>query len=283
MRAAVYRRYGGPSVVTVEDLDTPRPRRRGGAGPGHGIRRERRRCRDALGHALRGATLRRACSAHACACSARSSPASSPATARASTGSRSAMPSGASPAPACARTPSTWSCPRMASSSPCPPALDPGRRRCAHRSDGAVVPRRHRRTRRGADDPHQRRVRCGGHVRGAAGRAPGRRRHGGVQRRARGARPRARRATRCSTTGPATSSRTLRAQGRTFDVVFDVFGNLGYRRARDLLTPTGRYCGTVPTLPILWHTLLTRRSSGQRGVIAFTGLRGEGCRAVRPA
>lgn len=67
----------------------------------------------------------------------------------------------------------------------------------------------------------------------------------------------------------------LRGQGRTFDVVFDVFGNLGYRRARDLLTPTGRYCTTVPTLPILWHTLLTRRSSGRRGVIAFTGLRGK--------
>ena len=66
---------------------------------------------------------------------------------------------------------------------------------------------------------------------------------------------------------------TLRDQGRTFDVIFDVFGNLGYRRARALLTPTGRYCGTVPTLPILWHTLLTRRSSGRRGVIAFTGLR----------
>jgi len=67
----------------------------------------------------------------------------------------------------------------------------------------------------------------------------------------------------------------LRAQNRAFDVVFDVFGNLGYRRARALLTPTGRYCGTVPTLPILWHTLLTRRSSGRRGVIAFTGLRGK--------
>lgn len=66
----------------------------------------------------------------------------------------------------------------------------------------------------------------------------------------------------------------LHEQGRTFDVVFDVFGNLGYRRARPLLTPTGRYCGTVPTLPILWHTLRTRKSRGQRGVIAFTGLRG---------
>ena len=67
----------------------------------------------------------------------------------------------------------------------------------------------------------------------------------------------------------------LRDQGRTFDVVFDVFGHLGYREARHLLTPTGRYCGTVPTLGILWHTLLTRSSKGKRGVIAFTGLRGK--------
>ncbi len=66
---------------------------------------------------------------------------------------------------------------------------------------------------------------------------------------------------------------TLRGQGRAFDVVFDVVGNLGFRRARVLLTPRGRYCGTVPTLPILWHTLRTRKSKGQRGVIAFTGLR----------
>lgn len=67
---------------------------------------------------------------------------------------------------------------------------------------------------------------------------------------------------------------SLAEQRRTFDVVFDVFGSLGFRRARVLLTPTGRYCGTVPTLPILWHTLRTRKSAGQRGVIAFTGLRG---------
>jgi NADPH:quinone reductase-like Zn-dependent oxidoreductase len=67
----------------------------------------------------------------------------------------------------------------------------------------------------------------------------------------------------------------LLSAGRTFDVIFDVRGNLGYRRARALLTPTGRYCGTVPTLSILLHTLLTRKSSGRRGVIAFTGLRGK--------
>ena len=76
---------------------------------------------------------------------------------------------------------------------------------------------------------------------------------------------------------------TLRAQGRTFDVVFDVHGGLGYGRARYLLTPTGRYCGTVPTLPILWHTLRTRRSGGRRGVIAFTGLRRKDAVQLRPS
>lgn len=65
----------------------------------------------------------------------------------------------------------------------------------------------------------------------------------------------------------------LAAEGRTFDVIFDVHGGLGYRRARPLLTPAGRYCGTVPTLAILWHTLWTGRSAGRRGVIAFAGLR----------
>jgi NADPH:quinone reductase-like Zn-dependent oxidoreductase len=58
-----------------------------------------------------------------------------------------------------------------------------------------------------------------------------------------------------------------------FDVVFDVFGNLGYRRARRILTPTGRYLITVPTFGALaWHAL-TLGSRGRRSRIAFTGLR----------
>jgi len=68
--------------------------------------------------------------------------------------------------------------------------------------------------------------------------------------------------------------RTLRQTlPERFDVVFDVFGNLGYRRARRILTPTGRYLITVPTFGALaWH-LLTLGSRGRRSRIAFTGLR----------
>ncbi|HYI50090.1 MAG TPA: NAD(P)-dependent alcohol dehydrogenase [Microbacterium sp.] len=58
-----------------------------------------------------------------------------------------------------------------------------------------------------------------------------------------------------------------------YDVVFDVFGNLGFRRARRMLTPTGRYLITVPTFGALaWHAL-TLPSRGRRSRIAFTGLR----------
>ncbi|SFR90198.1 NADPH2:quinone reductase [Microbacterium sp. cf046] len=58
-----------------------------------------------------------------------------------------------------------------------------------------------------------------------------------------------------------------------FDVVFDVVGNMGYRRACRILTPTGRYLITVPTAGALgWH-LLTLGSRGRRSRIAFTGLR----------
>ncbi|MEJ1154397.1 MULTISPECIES: NAD(P)-dependent alcohol dehydrogenase [Microbacterium] len=58
-----------------------------------------------------------------------------------------------------------------------------------------------------------------------------------------------------------------------FDVVFDVNGNLGYRRARALLTPTGRYLITVPTFGALWWHLWTIGSRGRRSRIALTGLR----------
>jgi NADPH:quinone reductase-like Zn-dependent oxidoreductase len=58
-----------------------------------------------------------------------------------------------------------------------------------------------------------------------------------------------------------------------YDVVFDVFGNLGFRRARRILTPAGRYLITVPTFGALaWH-VLTLGARGRRSRIAFTGLR----------
>ena len=58
-----------------------------------------------------------------------------------------------------------------------------------------------------------------------------------------------------------------------YDVVFDVVGNMGYRRARRILTRTGRYLITVPTFGALaWHAL-TLGSRGRRSRIAFTGLR----------
>jgi len=64
---------------------------------------------------------------------------------------------------------------------------------------------------------------------------------------------------------------TTRAE--RYDVIFDVVGNMGYRRARGILTPTGLYLVTVPTFGALaWHGL-TLGSRGRRSRIAFTGLR----------
>jgi len=58
-----------------------------------------------------------------------------------------------------------------------------------------------------------------------------------------------------------------------YDVVFDVVGTMGYRRARRILTRDGRYLITVPTFGALaWHAL-TLASRGRRSRIAFTGLR----------
>lgn len=60
-----------------------------------------------------------------------------------------------------------------------------------------------------------------------------------------------------------------------FDVVLDVKGNLGYRRARRILTPHGRYLITVLTPGALWWHIVTLGSRGRRSRFAFTGLRGD--------
>ncbi|WP_449280895.1 NAD(P)-dependent alcohol dehydrogenase [Leucobacter sp.] len=58
-----------------------------------------------------------------------------------------------------------------------------------------------------------------------------------------------------------------------FDVVFDAYGRLGYRRARRLLAADGLYMTTVPSFAILAQALWTRLFGRRRATIAFTGLR----------
>lgn len=58
-----------------------------------------------------------------------------------------------------------------------------------------------------------------------------------------------------------------------YDVVFDAYGKLGYRRARRALTPDGLYMTTVPSVAILAQSLWTRFFGHRRATIAFTGLR----------
>lgn len=58
-----------------------------------------------------------------------------------------------------------------------------------------------------------------------------------------------------------------------YDVVFDAYGKLGYRRARRMLAGDGLYMTTVPSLAILVQSLWTRLFGRRRARIAFTGLR----------
>ena len=192
----------------------------------------------------------------------------------------SATPCGASPAPGMRAHAEYVVVPADGIIEPLPAGLDPIDGGGAHRPDRAVVPRRHGRARRGSDDPHQRRVRSRGHVGGPARRAPRGDRHRRLQRRARAARARARRprGARLPRRRRRRDAPRRRAARSTWSST--CYGNLGYRRARDLLTPTGRYCGTVPTLPILWHTLLTRRSSGPARGDRLHGTARAGCRAA---
>lgn len=58
-----------------------------------------------------------------------------------------------------------------------------------------------------------------------------------------------------------------------YDVVFDAYGKLGYRRARRMLAGNGLYMTTVPSFAILVQSLWTRLFGRRRATIAFTGLR----------
>jgi NADPH:quinone reductase-like Zn-dependent oxidoreductase len=58
-----------------------------------------------------------------------------------------------------------------------------------------------------------------------------------------------------------------------YDVIFDAIGKSSFAKSRRSLKSTGRYLTTVPSLAILVQTLVTSRSRGRRGAIALTGLR----------
>jgi NADPH:quinone reductase-like Zn-dependent oxidoreductase len=61
--------------------------------------------------------------------------------------------------------------------------------------------------------------------------------------------------------------------GQRYDVVFDVAAASTFSRCRDSLTATGVYLTTVPSVGIFANQLLTSRSRGRRAKILFTGLR----------
>jgi NADPH:quinone reductase-like Zn-dependent oxidoreductase len=63
------------------------------------------------------------------------------------------------------------------------------------------------------------------------------------------------------------------AEGRTYDVIFDVAGASSYRRCRRLLKPGGRYLTTVPSAAVMVQAPWTAVVGSRRAVVAFTGLR----------
>ncbi len=61
--------------------------------------------------------------------------------------------------------------------------------------------------------------------------------------------------------------------GQTYDVIFDAAGKSSFGRCRGCLSPGGIYLTTVPSLAILFQTLWTKRFGDKRAAISFTGLR----------
>ena len=61
--------------------------------------------------------------------------------------------------------------------------------------------------------------------------------------------------------------------GLIYDVIFDAVGVSSFAACKGSLTSQGTYMSTVLSFAILFQNLLTGKSSGQRGVISFTGLR----------
>jgi NADPH:quinone reductase-like Zn-dependent oxidoreductase len=63
------------------------------------------------------------------------------------------------------------------------------------------------------------------------------------------------------------------AMDDNYDIVFDVVGNSSFGRCRDVLKPGGRYLRTVPSLGVLARMLWTSRIGSRRAVLMFAGLR----------
>ena len=63
------------------------------------------------------------------------------------------------------------------------------------------------------------------------------------------------------------------AQSAVYDAVFDAVGASRFSRARRVLTPTGVYLTTVPSLHIILPTMRAKRAKGRRGLLMTTGLR----------
>jgi NADPH:quinone reductase-like Zn-dependent oxidoreductase len=61
--------------------------------------------------------------------------------------------------------------------------------------------------------------------------------------------------------------------GHTYDVIFDVAGTSSFARCRAVLSPAGTYLTTAPSLAILLQMPWTSRFGTRKAVVAFTGLR----------
>jgi NADPH:quinone reductase-like Zn-dependent oxidoreductase len=61
--------------------------------------------------------------------------------------------------------------------------------------------------------------------------------------------------------------------GQTYDVIFDVAGTSSFTRCRAALSPAGIYLTTAPSLAILLQMPWTSRFGARKAVVAFTGLR----------
>src|SRR5215831_5023626 len=64
--------------------------------------------------------------------------------------------------------------------------------------------------------------------------------------------------------------------GQAYDVIFDVAGTSSFTRCRSALSPAGTYLTTAPSPAILLQMPWTSRLGTKKAVVAFTGLRAPG-------